>query len=90
MFIGFASDNTAGVHPRIMQAILEANAGYCRPYGFDEWSEAALAQFHRLFGHDVQVFFRAERNRRQCHESACHAQTVAGCRLFSCGAYQYR
>ena len=57
MFIGFASDNTAGVHPRIMQAILEANAGYCRPYGFDEWSEAALAQFHRLFGHDVQVFF---------------------------------
>lgn len=57
MFTGFASDNTAGVHPRIMKAVLEANAGYCRPYGFDEWSEAAVAEFHKLFGQDAQVFF---------------------------------
>ena len=57
MFTGFASDNTAGVHPRIMKAVLEANTGYCRPYGFDEWSEAAISEFRKLFGEDAQVFF---------------------------------
>ena len=57
MFTGFASDNTAGAHPRIMKAVLEANTGYCRPYGFDEWSEAAFAEFRKLFGRDAQIFF---------------------------------
>ena len=57
MFLGFASDNTAGAHPRILDAVFRANQGYCRPYGFDEYSIRAEAMFRELFDADVEAFF---------------------------------
>lgn len=55
-FSGFASDNTSGVHPKVMQALLAANEGPAVPYGDDPWTARAVAGFHRLFGEDVDVF----------------------------------
>lgn len=38
----FGSDNNSGVHPTIMQAILEANSNHAIAYGDDKWSEKAV------------------------------------------------
>lgn len=53
---GFASDNNAGVHPRVMQAITEVNTGHCIAYGGDQYTETAKEQFKKLFG-ECEVFF---------------------------------
>jgi threonine aldolase len=54
---GFASDNNAGVHPRVMEAIRAANQGHVRAYGDDYETEAAVAKFREHFGAGVEVFF---------------------------------
>ena len=53
---GFASDNNAGVHPRIMKALADANEGHCIAYGDDPYTAAAKEQFKKLFG-ECEVFF---------------------------------
>ncbi len=53
---GFASDNNAGVHPRIMQALSHANNGHCIAYGDDPYTGVAKEQFRKLFG-ECEVFF---------------------------------
>jgi len=53
----FASDNNAGVHPRILQAIAAANQGHAVGYGDDSYTKSAIRHFHRHFGSDIQVFF---------------------------------
>ena len=53
---GFASDNNAGVHPRIMKALAEINSGHCIAYGDDQYTAAAKEQFKKLFG-ECEVFF---------------------------------
>ena len=52
----FASDNNAGVHPEILEAIAAANHGHAVGYGDDPWTQAALRQFRRHFGAGVEVF----------------------------------
>lgn len=52
----FASDNYSGVHPAIMQALLEANQGHAASYGADAYTAEAIEKFKRLFGKDVDVF----------------------------------
>lgn len=54
---GFASDNNAGVHPRVMDAIRSANQGHALAYGDDAYTEAAARKFREQFGEDAQVFF---------------------------------
>lgn len=53
----FASDNNAGVHPSIMQAIMEADADHAVAYGDDHWTREAEESFRRVFGEDIEVFF---------------------------------
>src|SRR6266478_6799368 len=53
----FASDNNAGVHPRVMQAIAAANDGHVIAYGDDPYTARALEKFHEHLGKDVEVFF---------------------------------
>ena len=56
--VSFASDNTAGAHPRVLQAIADANAlGHVPAYGADEVTEAAKVRLRHTFGDDVQAFF---------------------------------
>lgn len=54
---GFASDNNAGVHPRIMDAIQAANKGHAVAYGADPYTEAAVQTFKEHFGPEIEVYF---------------------------------
>lgn len=53
----FASDNNAGVHPAIMQALIDANAGHAVGYGDDPYTAKAFATFKRHLGDDIDVYF---------------------------------
>ena len=53
----FASDNNAGVHPEIVEAIRAVNEGHVIAYGDDEITARAVKLFKKQFGRDVEVFF---------------------------------
>jgi threonine aldolase len=53
----FASDNSAAVHPRILQAINTVNRGHAVGYGDDPHTESALAKFREHFGRGSETFF---------------------------------
>jgi threonine aldolase len=53
----FASDNNAGVHPDIMEAISAANDGHVIAYGDDPYTARAVKKFREHLGKDVEVFF---------------------------------
>jgi threonine aldolase len=53
----FASDNNAGVHPAIMQAIAAANDGHVVAYGDDPYTARAVKLFREHLGRDAEVFF---------------------------------
>ncbi|MBM3177705.1 MAG: low specificity L-threonine aldolase [Bacteroidetes bacterium] len=53
----FASDNYAGVHPEIMDALGRANTGHASSYGADHYTAEATALFKKLFGQQTEVFF---------------------------------
>lgn len=53
----FASDNNAGVHPTIMEAIAKANDGHVVAYGDDPFTARAVKKFQEQFGKDTEVFF---------------------------------
>ena len=53
----FASDNNAGVHPDIMEAIARANDGHVIAYGDDPYTTRAVKKFREHLGKDVEVFF---------------------------------
>jgi len=53
----FASDNNAGVHPKVMEAIARANRGHVVAYGDDPYTEAAVERFKEQFGADIKVYF---------------------------------
>jgi len=52
----FASDNNAGIHPKVLEAIAAANQGHVVGYGDDLYTERAVANFKRHFGPDIEVF----------------------------------
>ncbi|MBI9068141.1 MAG: low specificity L-threonine aldolase [Salinivirgaceae bacterium] len=54
---GFASDNNSGVHPLILESIVNANTGHEVGYGDDKYTEKAIKNFKNLFGNDIEVFF---------------------------------
>ena len=53
----FASDNNAGVHPEILEAIKNANDGHVIAYGGDPVTDRAMELFQKHFGSDVAVYF---------------------------------
>jgi threonine aldolase len=54
---GFASDNNAGVHPEVIEAITRANEGHVIAYGDDPYTRSAIAKFEEHFGSGIEVFF---------------------------------
>jgi threonine aldolase len=52
----FASDNNAGVHPEVLQAIAGANQGHVVAYGDDPYTRSSLAKFEEHFGAGIDVF----------------------------------
>ena len=53
----FASDNNAGVHPKVMEAIAAANDGHVVAYGDDPYTDKAVKLFREQFGKDVEIYF---------------------------------
>jgi threonine aldolase len=52
----FASDNYAGVHPEVLEAIAVANGGHQVAYGDDVYTERMRAVFRGHFGDQAEVF----------------------------------
>jgi threonine aldolase len=53
----FASDNNAGVHPEVVEAIARVNRGHVIAYGDDDYTRAAKAKFEEHLGAGIEVFF---------------------------------
>jgi len=53
----FASDNNAGVHPEVLEAIIRANQGHVVAYGDDPYTRSVVAKFEEHFGSGIDVFF---------------------------------
>jgi threonine aldolase len=53
----FASDNWAGIHPAILDAIAAANVDHAPAYGDDEVTTHAIELFKQHFGEGADVFF---------------------------------
>src|ERR1041384_6398450 len=53
----FASDNNAGVHPEVIEALKAANDGHVVAYGDDPFTARATKLFQKHFGRDVAVYF---------------------------------
>src|SRR3990172_10355708 len=54
---GFASDNNAGIHPAMLDAIRNANAGHTVAYGDDAYTRRAVSVIRDHFGAGAEVFF---------------------------------
>lgn len=54
---GFASDNNAGIHPVILDAIIQANKGHTLAYGDDPYTEKAKELLRHHLGEEAEVFF---------------------------------
>jgi threonine aldolase len=52
----FASDNHAGAHHEVIEAIAAANVGHVGGYGADGWTERAAELFRRHFGPEARAF----------------------------------
>ncbi len=51
----FASDNAAGVHPAVLEALERCNVGHALAYGADAHTAECTERFRDLFGADVRV-----------------------------------
>jgi threonine aldolase len=52
----FASDNAAGAHPAVIDAVQRANHGHALAYGDDDHTRECEGRFRELFGRDVATF----------------------------------
>ena len=55
--MNFASDNTTGASPEILEALIKANSGSTMPYGNDQYTTLATQMIQELFEKEAQVFF---------------------------------
>lgn len=53
---GFASDNSSGVHPRILEAIVAANGGHQVAYGNDVYTQRLREVAAEQFGPAAQIY----------------------------------
>ena len=54
---GFASDNSAGVHPSVLAAIAAVNEGHALAYGHDPYTQEIERRVAAQFGEHAQAFF---------------------------------
>jgi threonine aldolase len=77
---GFASDNAATIHPRVLEAIAAANAGHAFGYGHDEYSTAVQERLAREFGAAAAfVVFNGTGANVLCLRAACRPWEAAIC-----------
>lgn len=54
---GFASDNSATIHPDVLAAIARVNVGHAFGYGHDEYTLSVEARVASMFGEHASAFF---------------------------------
>jgi threonine aldolase len=54
--MNFASDNTAPMHPRVLEALGRANEGTAMPYGNDPLAQRVEKRIAEIFGRECAVF----------------------------------
>src|SRR5262249_54975542 len=52
----FASDNNAGIHPEVLQAISAVNLGHTPGYGSDRYTQSAEHALEEHFGAGTRAF----------------------------------
>lgn len=52
----FASDNFAGAHPEVIEALVQANVGHAPAYGADPWTQQFREIVRELFGTEVEAY----------------------------------
>ncbi len=57
--MNFASDNTTGASPEIIEAIVQANSGQTMPYGADDATQRVRARICDIFETDADVYLVA-------------------------------
>jgi len=57
--VDFSSDNAAGVHPAILEALARANDGTAAAYGEDGLTKSVTARINEIFERECAVFFVA-------------------------------
>lgn len=57
--MNFASDVTAGAHPKVLEALIQANDGRVMPYGRDPVTEGAKERLREIFERDAEIFLVA-------------------------------
>lgn len=71
----FASDNSGPVHPKIMQRVVKANAGYAMPYGNDDIMEGVRASLRDIFeAPEAAVYLVATGTAANSLALACYTQ----------------
>ena len=69
---GFASDNYAGAHPEVIQAIIDANVGHQIAYGEDVYTARLQEVVRGHFGEQAQAFpYSTEPGRTSPPSRAC-------------------
>ena len=56
MLASFASDNYAGAHPEVLEALTDVASGPARAYGADPWTARLSEVAQRHFGQQAQVY----------------------------------
>ena len=64
--MNFASDNTAGMAPEILDAMAKANTGYALGYGNDDWTKRVEQRFAEIFEKRGRGLSGADRHGREC------------------------
>jgi threonine aldolase len=54
---GFASDNSATIHPDVLAAIARVNVGHAFGYGHDDYTQSVEAKLQTEFGADSRAYF---------------------------------
>jgi threonine aldolase len=73
--MNFASDNAGRAHPKVMEAVIRANAGYAMPYGNDPLTAAAVHAVRDLFeAPEAEVAFVATGTTANALALACLVQ----------------
>jgi threonine aldolase len=94
--ISFGSDNHSGVHAKVLDALVEANDGYCPAYGDDPLTVEVLGDIRKLFGGDCEAWFVMTGTGANilCLQSLMHSFNAVICAATShinvdeCGAVQ--
>jgi threonine aldolase len=70
---GFASDNSATIHPAVLEAIATVNVGHAFGYGHDDYTRGVEERLAALFGPEARAFmvFNGSGANVVCLRAAC-------------------